>query len=298
MKYRVTHTTTYTADEPVSVCHNVAWLTPRNTSLQRCEFHKISVDPVPSVFERRVDAFGNHASHFSFNEGYSELRVKAVSRVNVQASSLPDLSASAPWEEVRRQLALHRAAADVDALQFVFDSPRIRRASSLAAYAQKSFSPGRPILEAVSELTGRLHAEFEYDPRATTVTTPVLDVMQQRKGVCQDFAHLEIAMLRSLGLAARYVSGYVRTYPPPGQPRLVGADASHAWLSLYCGDLGWVDIDPTNNKFTTDEHITIAWGRDYSDVSPVKGVYVGGGQLHLSVSVDVAPVSTNGAGGT
>lgn len=291
MKYQVTHTTAYLADVPVSLCHNVAWLTPRDTANQRCEYHELRCDPQPSVSSRHVDAFGNYASYFSFNEGYLALDITAVSRVCVNDPVPVDPAETPAWESVRDRLAAHAQADELDALQFVFDSPRVQRGDPLGEYAEVSFVPGRPILDATVNLTRRLHREFEYDPRATTVATPVLDVMQHRRGVCQDFAHVEIAMLRSLGLAARYVSGYVRTNPPSGQPRMVGGDASHAWLSVYCGELGWVDVDPTNDKLTRDEHITLAWGRDYSDVSPIKGVYVGGRQHALAVSVDVVPIS-------
>lgn len=296
MKYEVTHTTRYLADEPVSLCHNMAWLTPRTTRAQRCERHELTFDPPPSVVTRRTDAFGNETTHFSFNEGYQTLQVTSISRVRVTRVPQPDPATSPDWGAVRERLRACWSADDLDAYQYVFASPRIPRADGVAEYASGSFPAGRPILEAVLELTGRIYHQFEYDPRATTVTTPVLDVMQHRRGVCQDFAHLGIALLRSLGLAARYVSGYVRTIPPPGQPRLVGADASHAWLSVYCGDLGWVDIDPTNNTLASDEHITLAWGRDYSDVAPVKGVFVGGGRHELEVSVDVAPLTSGGSG--
>ncbi|MBX3440432.1 MAG: transglutaminase family protein [Planctomycetaceae bacterium] len=296
MKYQVTHTTAYLADVPVSLCHNVAWLTPRDTSTQRCEYHELRCDPQPSVTSRHVDAFGNYASYFSFNEGYLSLDVTAVSRVRVNDPQPPEPAETPAWELIRDHLTTYEQPDELDALQFTFDSPRVERGSSLAEYAHISFVPGRPILDAAVDLTERIHEEFEYDPRATTVATPVGDVMQHRRGVCQDFAHLQIAMLRSLGLAARYVSGYVRTNPPPGRPRMVGSDASHAWLSLFCGEFGWIDVDPTNNKLTRDEHITLAWGRDYNDVSPIKGVYVGGRQHALSVSVDVVPISDDDDG--
>jgi transglutaminase-like putative cysteine protease len=291
MRYRVTHTTTYRAEEPVSVCHNAAWLAPRDTRTQRCEFHEMTFHPEPSIWDRRTDIFGNQVTHFSFNEGYRTLQVTAESRVALEETPVLEPAAAPEWEAVRDQLRIPPLPVDLDVLPFVFDSPRITRAAVLGDYARVSFTPRRPIVEAVLELTARLFHEFEYDPRATTVTTPVDEVMQHRKGVCQDFAHVQIGMLRSLGLAARYVSGYVRTSPSPDADQLVGGDASHAWLSVYCGDLGWVDVDPTNNKLTRDEHITLAWGRDYGDVSPIKGVYVGGGQHALSVSVHVTPLS-------
>ncbi len=290
MKYHVTHTTRYRASERVSVCHNAAWLTPRNTSFQRLEQHEVSITPPPSVTDFREDIFGNRVTHFSFNEGYNELRVTASSHVEVSATVRT--GPSPDWEAIRDRLLARQNSADLEAMQFVFSSPCSRTSAEAAAYGRISFAAQRPILECIADLTSRIFQDFEYDPRATTVTTPVDEVLHLRRGVCQDFAHVQIATLRSLGLAARYVSGYVRTTPQPGQPRLVGADASHAWLSVYCGDLGWIDVDPTNDRFVGDEYITVAWGRDYADVVPLKGVYTGGGSHLLDVSVDVVPLST------
>lgn len=292
MKYKITHTTRYKASNRVSVCHNAAWLTPRATQFQQVEQHEISIDPQPSTLETLQDSFGNTVTFFSLNEGYKSLKVSAASSVNVH-SAIEKPEQSAPWESVARSVATHQSPSDLAALQFRYDSPRSHRLQDATKYARESFTAGRPMWEALYELTSRIHTDFEYDPKSTTVTTPTSKVMQQRRGVCQDFAHLQIAMLRSLGLAARYVSGYLRTYAAPGQPRLVGVDASHAWLSVYCGDLGWLDVDPTNNKLVGEEYITVAWGRDYGDVTPLKGVYTGGGKHTLSVSVDVAPVEDN-----
>ncbi|OYW11667.1 MAG: hypothetical protein B7Z55_19015 [Planctomycetales bacterium 12-60-4] len=181
----------------------------------------------------------------------------------------------------------------LEALQFTFDSPSVTAPAAVGQYAAESFPAGRPILEGVRHLTTRIHEDFKFDPRATTVSTPVVEVFEHRRGVCQDFAHLEIAALRSLGIPARYVSGYLRTIPPPGRPRLVGTDASHAWLSVYCGEAGWIDVDPTNDCIVSTDHITVAWGRDYSDVCPIKGVFVGGGTHQMTVSVDVQPLESS-----
>ena len=183
----------------------------------------------------------------------------------------------------------HRDAVDVAAAPYSFDSPCVRRDDRLASYAAMSFTPGRPLLEAALDLTSRIFHEFKYDPTATSVSTPTMEVFEKRRGVCQDFAHLEIGCLRSLGLAARYVSGYLLTDPRPGQPRLVGADASHAWLSVFCPGHGWVDLDPTNNVIPSMRHVTVAWGRDYGDVCPIKGVFLGGGSHWMTVAVDVVP---------
>lgn len=290
MEYCVTHITKYESAEPVSVCHNQAWLTPRDTDRQTCLSNQLEMNPEPSTLTQQPDAFGNTVTYFSFNEGYRKLQVKSVSRISVRASAPIDKSASMGWDKLVAELKSVQAAETLDAYQFSFDSPRARVDRELADYARSDFPTGRPVVEAVSDLTSRIYREFEYDPKATTVTTPILEVLNRRRGVCQDFAHLEIGMLRSLGMAARYVSGYIRTYPPEGQARLVGADASHAWLSVYCGDLGWVDFDPTNDTMTNTDHVTVAWGRDYSDVTPLRGVYTGGGRHILNVSVDVSPV--------
>lgn len=291
MKYRITHITTYNYAAPISVCHNEAYLTPRTFERQVCDYHRLSIVPSPSLTGRRTDYFDNPLVYFSFNEGFETIQIKTVSRVEVFPTPVIEHPESTPpWETVALSLRSGNSPGSLDAAQFAYDSPRITTSPEFAQYAQKTFKPGRPIIEAVTALTAQIHKDFEFDSKATTVNTPLEDVMKQKKGVCQDFAHLEIAILRSLGLAARYVSGYLRTYPPPGKPRLVGADASHAWLSVYCGDLGWIDMDPTNNKPVTDEHITLAWGRDYSDVCPLKGVFVGGGSHSLDVSVDVLPL--------
>ncbi|QDT00271.1 transglutaminase family protein [Adhaeretor mobilis] len=292
MNYRVTHTTTYKTTNRVSVCHNAAWLTPRDTGRQKVSNHEITIKPAPSIYSVREDVFGNHVTHFSLNEGYEQLEVKATSQVSV-APLAPMPTDTTPWESIVKRIQVHSTVADLDALQFKFDSPRSHYSLAAADYARETFSQGRPVYEAVLELTSRVNEDFTYDPKATTVTTPIAEVLRKRRGVCQDFAHVQIAMLRSLGLAARYVSGYVRTYPPAGKPRLVGADASHAWLSVYCGDLGWIDVDPTNDKRAGEEHITLSWGRDYGDVTPLKGIYTGGGKHALDVSVDVAPIETD-----
>jgi transglutaminase-like putative cysteine protease len=293
LKYRITHITNYNYAAPVSVCHNEAYLTPRSFERQVCDYHRLSIIPSPSYTGRRTDYFENPLVYFSFNNGFETIQIKTISRVEVFPQPLAETpSANPPWEQVVESLRGGQGIGALDAAQFSFDSPRIPLNRELAAFGQKAFSPGRPVLEALLALTSQIHKEFEFDPRATTVNTPVEEVLKHKKGVCQDFAHLQIAILRSLGMAARYVSGYLRTYPSPGKPRLVGADASHAWLGVYCGDLGWIDVDPTNNKQVTDEHITLAWGRDYSDVCPLKGVFVGGGSHTLEVSVDVLPLET------
>ena len=201
--------------------------------------------------------------------------------------------ATPPWESVRALLEQDHSPPGLEARQFVYDSHYVKASPALAAYAAPSFPANRPVLEAARDLTRRIHQDFQYDPKATTVATPIQEVLEHRRGVCQDFAHLQIGCLRALGLSARYISGYLRTVPPPGQERLVGVDASHAWLSVYCPGWGWVDLDPTNDLIPSDGHLVLAWGRDYDDVSPVKGVNLGGGRHSVIVGVDVAVLPTD-----
>jgi transglutaminase-like putative cysteine protease len=290
MSYRVTHTTTYDYSEPVSLCHNVVHLTPRNGPQQVCRHSRLLLNPQPAVSDERIDYFGNHVTFFTIQEPHQHLTLTSISETEVTPRVWPHPTATPAWESVRDRLARSRGAEELDAIQFVFPSLYVSWSAELVAYALPSFAPGRPILDAVLDLTQRIHAEFLYDRTATTVATPLREVLEARRGVCQDFAHLQIGCLRSLGLAARYVSGYLLTDPPPGQQRLVGADASHAWLSVYCPGAGWVDVDPTNNQIPTDKHVLVAWGRDYDDVSPIKGVILGGGRHGVNVSVDVTVI--------
>lgn len=288
MKYRITHTTKYNYDAPVPVCHNVVYLTPRNTESQSCARHRLTVNPVPTTHSKRTDYFGNAVSAFSIATSHRLLQITASSSVTVQPRELPDECSTPAWEVVRDSLGSDRNVEGLATYQFAFPSPHVPLHPELADYSRESFTPGRPILEALRSLNKRLNADVKYDPKATTVSTPIMEVFKHRRGVCQDMAHLMLGGLRTLGLAARYVSGYVRTQPANGKPRLVGGDASHAWLSVYCGDAGWIDVDPTNASFPQIEHITVAWGRDFSDVCPVAGMFIGGGDHQLVVSVDVA----------
>jgi transglutaminase-like putative cysteine protease len=292
MKYRIVHTTKYSGDEPASVAHNEARLRPRSLPHQVCHVHDLQVSPMPSTRSNRTDYFGNSVCEFSFNQGYAELEISAVSDVSVSSCAPAADQASPPWDTVAERLRAQVSETDLAAFEYVFDSPRVQTFAAVADYARSSFAAGRPILEVLADLMARLQGDFTYDPKATTVTTPVEEVFELRRGVCQDFAHLGIAAVRSMGLAARYVSGYLQTRPPPGKPRLIGSDASHAWLSVYCGPTGWVDLDPTNNLFPGIEHITLGWGRDYGDVPPIRGVFIGGGRNRHTVSVDVAPIES------
>ena len=287
MIYNVSHTTTYCYTEPVSLCHNLVHLRPRVAPRQACHFSSLELQPEPRTAVQYTDYFGNPVTFFTIQEPHRELAIAAKHRIEVTPAAAPNLQESLPWEIVRDMLQADRSETMLDAFQFTLDSANIGRNNDLAVYAEPSFALGRPLLEAVRELTERIHDDFQYDSQATSVATPILEVLNQRRGVCQDFAHLQIGCLRSLGLAARYVSGYVQSRGSSEKEGLIGADASHAWVSVFCFKNGWTDFDPTNNSLPSDQHLTIAWGRDYDDICPVKGVVLGGGTNTLSVAVNV-----------
>lgn len=293
MNYEIIHTTTYDYRDAVSVSYHVLRLNPRGLSHQRCLSHEVHIDPQPAVAKSHVDYFGNTVTFVTVEGPHKRLTVKSVSQVSVTRPPLPLAQETPAWETAREFCRGEQIGTALDASEFIFDSPLIKAADDFADYARQSFAKDRPILEAVLDITRRLHSDFKFDPEATTLATPLEEVFRNRRGVCQDFAQLEIACLRSLGLPARYVSGYLETDPPPGQPRLAGADASHAWISFYAHGIGWIDVDPTNNLLPTTRHITVAWGRDYSDVSPINGIIRGGGQHRVRVSVDVESVGTH-----
>lgn len=288
MHYRVTHRTEYDYSESVGFSYNEARLLPRFTAMQSCSHAQLQIDPLPADYREREDFFGNRVAYFYIREPHQRFVVTATSEVQIarQGAQL-NFSQGTDWESVRLSLRQQHDPHTLDALQYALDSPFVLANMELAAYAQLSFSPGRPLLEAVHDLMGRIHADFTFDPDFTTVATPLATVLAHRRGVCQDFAHLAIGCLRAQGLAARYVSGYLETLPPPGKEKLVGSDASHAWFSVYVPELGWMDFDPTNNQIPADQHIIVGWGRDYGDITPLKGVIFGGGEHALVVSVDV-----------
>jgi transglutaminase-like putative cysteine protease len=290
LNYSITHITEYIYGDPVPLCHDLVHLKPRETPRQSLLSHTLQITPHPLVRAERIDFFGNTATWFSVQEPHERMRIVARSLVDVKVFDAPTGFWWPAWDEVVSTLTQRRDRDCLDARQYCFDSPHVSTAVELAEYAKPTFTPGRPLMEAMVEFTSRIHEEFEFDKAATTVGTPVLEVLRHRHGVCQDFAHLQIACLRSIGLAARYVSGYLRTLPPPGQQRLVGCDASHAWVSVYFPNYGWIDFDPTNGIIPSIGHITLGWARDYSDISPVKGVVVGGRRHGLNVSVDVEAV--------
>jgi len=287
MRYKIRHLTRYRYSETVTNSQHDLHLVPRALPHQRCLFSELEIRPAPSVCQERVDYFGNRAAHMVLASAHAELAVIAHSRVEVTA---PD--AIAPDQDVAWEAAVSQIAHDLDrltVLEMTFPSPYIALWEDLRAYARSSFPDGQPVLKGCIDLMARVHGDFAYDAKATTVATPLDEVFHKRRGVCQDFAHLMIACLRSLGLAARYVSGYLATTPPPGKARLVGADASHAWLSVFLPRFGFMDIDPTNNVLVGDQHITLAIGRDFGDVTPLRGVVLGGGRHDLEVAVDVLP---------
>ncbi|HVJ20735.1 MAG TPA: transglutaminase family protein [Polyangiaceae bacterium] len=290
MKLAVLHRTTYRYASSVSTSHHDARLAPRASEQQRVDAFDISVTPAPSFIRRRVDYFGNRVLHFDLSEPHQTLEVVASSNVEIDPGAFPNPRSSPPWEQVAERLKNDRRRDVLDACQMTFDSPHVQRGKPFLDYAAPSFEPGRPLLDAVRDLTRRIHADFEYDPSATDVSTPALQVLSERRGVCQDFAHFMLSCLRSLGLGARYVSGYLLTSPPPGSPKLVGADASHAWVSVWLPDHGWLDSDPTNAIEPRDEHVVVAHGRDFSDVTPLRGVILGGGSHQLEVAVDVSAI--------
>jgi len=295
MKYRITHKTSYTYTELVPICHNLVHLAPRSTPHQKCIDYCLEIEPGPAFVSSRDDYFGNRTEYFSIEGGHQKLEIIAESAVDVTANTSHKTGESLAWEDcVPKRTGTGakdrpRETSDPVLSLLSFPSPRIPIIPDLREYAAISFPAQRPIVEALADLTTRIHADFKFDSRATSVDTPLADVLRLRRGVCQDFAHLATGCLRAMGLAARYTSGYLRTTPAPGKPRLVGADASHAWSSCWCGPLGWVDFDPTNDCFVHESHVTIAWGRDYGDVCPIQGVFVGGGEHQIGASVEVAP---------
>ncbi|MBP2314439.1 transglutaminase family protein [Azospirillum soli] len=299
MRYRVRHVTSYDYGEDVPVSHHLLHLTARPHPRQRVRRSMLTVLPAPAVRSDHIDYFGNTVTYVAVQEPHRQFVLTAESEVEVFAPPPLDAALSQPWESVRDSLrslpgADNGADGGADIGQYCFDSALVAASPMLLDYARQSFTPGRLVVEAALDLMHRIHREFTFDPAATTVATPLAEVMRHRRGVCQDFAHIVIGCVRSVGLPARYVSGYLRTLPPAGQPRLVGADVSHAWASVWCGSAGWVDLCPTNDRRADQDFITIAWGRDYDDVSPARGVLMGGAGHALTVSVDVEPLEEVG----
>jgi len=288
--YRVEHTTRYVYASPVATSQHVCYLRPRELPYQHVHHHHLHIDPSPASGSRRVDAFGNHVHHFQIVRPHSTLVVTSESQVDVCPRGEIDVEHSPRWEAVARELSGRPVSMPSGVAEFAHPSAYLPFSEAMGRFARPSFPSGEPVLKGAVALIRQMHAHFTFDSSATTVTTPLSRVLEDRRGVCQDFAHVAISCLRALGLAARYVSGYLLTDPPLGQPRLIGADASHAWLSVFCPFNGWVDLDPTNNVVAGERHVTVAWGRDYGDVSPLRGVLLGGARHRLYVGVSVIPV--------
>lgn len=297
MLLHVLHETAYDYAPPVKTAQHMAHLRPAGTAWQQVLSHRLQVEPAPAHQSEWPDVYGNVRAFFSLQATHDKLRVLAESVVTTSARPLP--RGTMAWEEARERMRYHRTARYDAATEFVFPSTYVPRHDDFVAYAQACFSPGRPLLEAARDLMGRIHADFTYEAEATDVSTPALQALALRKGVCQDFAHVMLACLRSMGLAARYVSGYLLTEPPPGQPRLVGSDASHAWVAVYLpGENGpgeWAELDPTNDRAPGEDYVVVATGRDYADVSPIRGVIHGGANHTLNVAVTVTPMESPGA---
>lgn len=295
IRYHVLHKTRYEYAYPVSLSRQLLHLTPRECDWQSVVEHEIVAAPAPTSMHTRLDYFGNTLRQFTLETPHQELLVQAESVVDlVPRAAGRELEASPRWEDVAAALAYGAEPVLLEATACLWESPYTRIKRPLGEYAKACFPPSTPVLVGAQALMKRIFTEFKYDPKATTVGTPLLEAFESRRGVCQDFAHVMISCLRSLGLSARYVSGYLLTQPPPGKPRMIGADASHAWVSVYCprddGDGTWVDFDPTNNVLPDTQHITLAWGRDFGDVTPLRGVILGGDTQAPEVAVTVTPV--------
>ncbi len=294
MKYQIRHVTRYDYASPVSQCYNRAHLLPRDTDTQTCLHTRVRIAPLPATAQQRIDYFGNSTYHFALEDPHTSLTIDVESEIEVLERpkfNAFDLDLGVTCAEARNLIRRGRTEEILLAKEYLLDSPMVRCSEELAEYARALFVDDRPLLSAARELTSKIFNEFTYDPEFTTVATPIGEVMEHKRGVCQDFAHLAIGCLRSLGYPARYVSGYLETLPPPGQEKLVGSDASHAWFALFSPTEGWFEFDPTNDNMPTEQHITTAWGRDYSDVTPLRGVIFDGGKTQkLHVAVDVTRI--------
>ena len=287
MRYLTSHITRYIYEGPVSQCLSEARLIPRTMPGQRVLQSRITVDPEPAVMDQRKDYFGNDVTSFAIFRSHDRFTTTSTGIVEVDApgEDFPAMSSPLTWEEVREMVHAHTDDECLAAYEYVFDSPYVSTSRELASYAGSTFAAGRPYAEAAAELSHRIYKEFTYLPKSTTIDMPLLEIYRNRAGVCQDFAHIMIGVLRSLGLPARYVSGYLRSGAD-----YQGAEASHAWVAVYVPGSGWLAFDPTNDMIPLDGHVTLAWGRDYGDVTPVKGIALGGGEQTVEVEVRVVPV--------
>ncbi len=295
MNYYVRHHTLYRYTAPVSFCHNLAHLRPLCDARQRCTNFRLHINPDPRSLRHFEDYFGNHTDYFSIEQPHTELEVTAESEVEVDAyGDQLDFAANLSWEAAVGQVARSQNESMILAREYCYPSKLVDILPELRRYADPSFTKGRPFAEAAQDLTHRIHSEFDFDPNVTDVSTPIEEVLRNRHGVCQDFAHLAIGCVRAMGLPAAYISGYLETAPPPGKPKLLGADASHAWFAVYQPEVGWMQYDPTNDRIPDNQYIRVAQGRDFDDVSPLKGVIFGGGEEHsVEVSVDVLSTTSS-----
>lgn len=287
--YDISHKTVYRYSTPVVHSDQRLHLAPRATANQTINAHTLLIEPAPTQRRDGVDSFGNPVTVLEIDREHSTFTVQATSRITVVAPPVMDLSRSMPWEDVAHLMRCGPPPHDIDVVQFTSSSRLTMPTLAVAEFASRSFTPGRPVLEAAFDLTRRIFGEFRFDPTATDVSTPVSEVLRLKRGVCQDFSHLALAAMRALRLPVRYVSGYLLTRPPPGQIKLRGADASHAWIAVWAPEFGWVQFDPTNGVVPTDEHVVFAHGRDYDDINPISGVILGGAEHTVNVAVDVDP---------
>ncbi len=287
VRYSVRHQTRYLYSDQVAISYNRVHSQPRPCDWQSFNQARLSIEPEPAFLAKQTDFFGNPVTFFTVQQPHQDLAVTVLFEAQVTPRSCDH--DSHPWERLAESLRHPADPMMLEASQFRFPSIWVEVSEPLKRFAAASFKPGRGVLEGARDLCRRIHHDFVFDAEATTIATPIQDVLDSKRGVCQDFAHLFIGGLRSLGLAARYVSGYILTTPPPGQERLQGADASHAWVSVWAPPLGWVDLDPTNDLLVSEQHVTLAWGRDFHDVSPMRGVVLGGGSQVVKVGVDVIP---------
>ncbi|WP_118179752.1 transglutaminase family protein [Paraburkholderia phosphatilytica] len=284
----VSHRTTYQYSTPVETAQHLATIRPLASPWQRIVNHTECIEPEPSYLTSRFDAFGNDVLYFALDTPHERLQMTCETTVRLTPRWVDlDPLATPAWETVAQALRFHVGGVFAPESEFCFASPNVTLKPSLRAYALESFKPDRPLVDGAIDLMHRIHADFAYKPTATAFDTPAERAFELKSGVCQDFAQVMIGCLRAIGLPARYVSGYLRNDPPPGQPRLIGADASHAWVSVHCPEIGWIDLDPTNDVLADLDHVTLATGRDYSDVSLLRGMILGGGAHQVDVAVSV-----------
>lgn len=289
-RYHVIHETLYRYAVPVTLSQHLLHLTPLDGEYQRLLHHAVEITPQAADYERYADWFGNRTAWLVVQQTHQQLRLISANSVDVMSRPTAWREASGPaWEQVAQSLGNFPSVEPLEAQECALPSEHAPMLEIARGWILQSFTPACPLLEAARDLMARIHTEFSFDTKASTVSTSVAETFAKRRGVCQDFAHVMVSALRTLGLAARYMSGYILTEPPPGKARLIGADASHAWVSLWCPGLGWVDFDPTNNLQPDLEHVVLGWGRDFADVTPMRGVILGGASHEVEVHVTVMP---------